>query len=308
MNKKSILIFVICIIISLPACSIDSTKSNGEISITDDMGNTVFLSENPDAVSCYGSFAECWLLAGGSLIGVTEDALIEHAIDHTQSTAIVGTVKEINIETLSSLNPDYVILSADLTAHLSLQPMLDSLNINYGYFSVDTFEDYKSLMKRFCNVTKRDDLFQENVIDVETRIEKIRAKIPKASDKKVLLIRAFSSGIKAKRDDNLAGQILKEFGVANIADTHPSLLEEMSVEHIIKENPDYIFALTMGSEAAAITYLKENIENNKVWQDLKAVKNNNYILLPKNLFHYKPNNRWDESYEYLAKIIYPEAF
>ena len=121
-------------------------------------------------------------------------------------------------------------------------------------------------------------------------------------------MRAFSSGIKAKKDDNLAGQILNELGITNIADANPSLLEEMSVEHIIKEDPDFIFALTMGSEAAAATYLNENVESNPVWQDLKAVKNNNYILLPKDLFHYKPNNRWDESYEYLAKIIYPEVF
>ena len=55
-------------------------------------------------------------------------------------------------------------------------------------------------------------------------------------------------------------------------------------------------------------YLKENFENNPAFSSLKAVKNSNYILLPKDLFHYKPNNRWDESYEYLAKILYPEVF
>ena len=39
-----------------------------------------------------------------------------------------------------------------------------------------------------------------------------------------------------------------------------------------------------------------------------AVKNGNLVVLPKELFHYKPNDRWDDSYEYLAKIIYPEIF
>ncbi len=308
MNKRKFFPILLLIIILLSSCSIEKQQNNGDIAITDDLGNTSYLTEKPTVVSGYGSFAECWILAGGQLIGITEDALTDHKLVFDDDITVVGSVKEINTEILSSLNPDYVILSADLTAHISLQPMLDSLNINYGYFSVDTFEDYKSLMERFCNITKRDDLFQKNVLDVEKRIEKVRAKIPTDSDKTALLMRAFSSGIKAKKDDNLAGQILKEFGVTNIADAHPSLLEEMSVEHIIKEDPDYIFASTMGSEDAAITYLKENIENNDVWQDLKAVKNNNYILLPKDLFHYKPNNRWDESYEYLAKIIYPEAF
>ena len=46
-------------------------------------------------------------------------------------------------------------------------------------------------------------------------------------------MRAYSTGIKAKTDDNLAGQILSEFGLINIADEYPSLLEEMSLEHIV---------------------------------------------------------------------------
>ena len=31
-----------------------------------------------------------------------------------------------------------------------------------------------------------------------------------------------------------------------------------------------------------------------------------YVILPGELFHYKPNKRWGESYEYLADILYPE--
>ena len=30
------------------------------------------------------------------------------------------------------------------------------------------------------------------------------------------------------------------------------------------------------------------------------------VLLPRELFHYKPNARWGESYAYLAKILYPD--
>jgi len=308
MNKKIYVIFALLLCLVLSSCSTVSKQPKNDIAITDDLGNTCYLSEDPKVVACYGSFAECWLLAGGNLIGVTEDAMSEHNLFSDEKVSVVGTVKEINVETLLSLTPDYVILSADLTAHIALQPMLDSLDIAYGYFSVDTFEDYSSLMKQFCKITQRQDLYQKNVTDVKARIDLIRSKIPEDCDKTVLLMRAFSSGVKAKTDDNLAGQILKEFGVINIADLHPSLLEDISIEHIVKQDPDYIFTLTMGSEEAALAYLSENVENNAVWQELDAVKNNRYILLPKELFHYKPNNRWDKSYEYIAKIIYPEIF
>jgi len=38
------------------------------------------------------------------------------------------------------------------------------------------------------------------------------------------------------------------------------------------------------------------------------VKEGRYIVLPKDLFHYKPNNRWGESYQYLGEILYPTLF
>jgi len=232
MNKKIYVIFALLLCLVLSSCSTVSKQPKNDIAITDDLGNTCYLSEDPKVVACYGSFAECWLLAGGNLIGVTEDAMSEHNLFSDEKVSVVGTVKEINVETLLSLTPDYVILSADLTAHIALQPMLDSLDIAYGYFSVDTFEDYSSLMKQFCKITQRQDLYQKNVTDVKARIDLIRSKIPEDCDKTVLLMRAFSSGVKAKTDDNLAGQILKEFGVINIADLHPSLLEDISIESL----------------------------------------------------------------------------
>ena len=163
-------------------------------------------------------------------------------------------------------------------------------------------------MQQLCDVTGRADLYKKNVTDVENRITEIKGEIPESTDKTVLLMRVYSTGVKAKRDDNLGGQILKELGLRNIADSNSSLLEDLSVEQIIKENPDYIFVSFMGSETAAKEYLKENIENNPAWQGLTAVENSNYVLLPKDLFHYKPNERWDESYEYLAKIVYGQIF
>ena len=63
----------------------------------------------------------------------------------------------------------------------------------------------------------------------------------------------------------------------------------------------------MGDEEAALSYVNTLITENPAWQDLSAVRNGRYVILPKDLFHYKPNDRWGESYEYLAEILYPDA-
>ncbi|NLK44983.1 MAG: ABC transporter substrate-binding protein, partial [Tissierellia bacterium] len=117
-----------------------------------------------------------------------------------------------------------------------------------------------------------------------------------------------SSEAKAKKDDNMTCKILEELGTINIAAKHETLLEELSIEEIIEEDPEYIFVTTMGNTEKAIEALKNGIEKNPAWSNLKAVKNDNYVILPKELFHYKPNAKWGESYRYLAEIIYPEIF
>ena len=38
-----------------------------------------------------------------------------------------------------------------------------------------------------------------------------------------------------------------------------------------------------------------------------AVRDDHVVILPKDLFQYKPNARWAEAYDYLAKILYPDA-
>lgn len=307
--KKMILTFLIFILCIIPiGCGVNETNNTDKsIEITDSLGNTQYLPQNPKIVCGFASFAEAWLLSGGELIGVTEDAISEHNLDLDENINIIGSVKHINTESLISLNPDYVILSADLSAHLSLAESLDAMNIPYGYFREDTFEDYKFLMKEFCSANNRMDLYKSNVEVAEKKINDIKSKIPK-SNCSVLLLRAFSTGVKAKTDDNTAGKILKEFGLNNIAENKSSILENLDIEYIVSADPDYIFVLTMGDEDGALKYLEENIQNNPAWNELSAVKNNRFYVLPKELFHYKPNNRWGESYEYIAKLVWAETF
>ncbi len=305
MRKIFSFFLIICICLSLFGCSGNAPEDKTGIALTDVFGNTVYLSGDASLASGYASFAECVLLSGNRLCGVTEDAITEHDLSVEENTAIIGSVKQLNLEAITALDPDYLLLSADLTAHLSLDESLTALGIPHGYFRVDVFDDYKALMQTLCAISGREDLFAQNVTAVEKEIAAIRQSIPKTTDT-VLLLRAYSTGVKAKSDDNLAGMILKEFGLVNIADNDHSMLEELSLEQIILSDPDHIFVLTMGDEAAALSYLEQNFQNNPAWNKLRAIKQGNYHLLPKQLFHYKPNHRWSESYAYLAKCIFPD--
>lgn len=295
-------------LIMLCACTAVGVVSAGTDTQTSTVLNDIAnLPENIRVVALSGSLAQCWVLSGGTLVGVTQDAVDDHGMETGEDLALVGTVKEPNLEQIAALSPDLVLLSNDLTQHLQLDASLSDMQIDHVYFQMDTFSDYRAVMETFCTINDpTGEHLSEYVEKPEAAIAQICEEtqaVLSGNAPQVLLLRAYSTGVKAKTDDNLAGVIIDELGAHNIAYDAPSLLEEMSVEAIIEADPDFIFVTTMGSADAAKEYMLQNVESNPAWAELSAVKNGNYIFLPKELFHLKPLNRWDESYAYLSSCL-----
>lgn len=301
--KRFLCIFIL--ICMLTGCAVPKQEA-AQLTFTDALGYTVELSGWERVVSLYGSFAECWTLAGGRLVGTTEDAVTERGLSLDEDTAIVGSVKEPNLEAIIAAQPDFVILSADTASQVKLHNALTQAGIAHAYYRVDAFADYLAMLEQFCGMTGRSDLYDQNGLAVQAEIRQVLDAVHGQEAPEVLLLRAYSTGIKAKGADNLTGIMLRDLGAQNIADTQDSILENLSLEAIIAADPDYIFVTTMGSEAAALKNLEETWQTNPAWSGLSAVKNDRFVVLPKNLFHYKPNADWGESYEYLARILYPQ--
>jgi len=321
LKRKYLLLLLIISILLITSCANENTavgvnnkNSSNEAednyyTFTDSLENTVVLKEKPEkVVALVGSYAETWLLAGGELAGVTDDVITERKMDVSENTKIVGTIKDPNLEEILSLEPDFILLSPDIESHTQISETLKKAQIPHAYFKIEQFEDYLNMLDICTDITGSKDLYEKNGLKVQKQIEDVISKIDTTSKPSVLFIRAFSSGAKAKDDVNMTCKILNDLSTVNIASEHQSLLEDLSIEEIIEEDPDYIFVTTMGDTDKAIKAMKNGIEKNLAWKNLTAVKNDRYIVLPKDLFHYKPNARWGESYEYLAKIIYPNSF
>lgn len=275
-------------------------------SFKDDLGREVVLTKKPqNVISLMGSYAETWTLAGGELKGVTSDAKTERNMNLPESVQIIGSVKEPNLEEILVLSPDFVILSADIESHKKISTTLKDLNIPHAFFEVEHFDDYLEMLKICTDITGKSELYKQNGTDIKSRIDAALKRSGNKNKPSILFIRAFSTGAKAKTEDNMTGKMLSELGCENIASRHESLLDTLSMEEIISENPDFIFVVTMGeSSEKALTSLKNGIQKNPAWSELKAVKNGRYNVLPKELFHYKPNAKWGEAYEYLSEILY----
>ena len=76
---------------------------------------------------------------------------------------------------------------------------------------------------------------------------------------------------------------------------------------IIEEDPDMIFIVQQGNDTEGTQQaLQDALTGNPAWAGLTAVKEDRVYHMDRKLFHFKPNNRWDQSYEQLEQILYGE--
>lgn len=161
---------------------------------------------------------------------------------------------------------------------------------------VDSFADYAETMEVFAALTGRDDLYQKNVEEVRARIDALvsqaAGRIPDGTDYLCLKINAAKKHV--LKNDNFACEILNAMGLRNAA-RDDSTLDEPSLEAVAAINPDWIFVILEGAEAAVTPIYEEAFSSQAVWSNLSAVRDGRSVLLPPNLFLYKPNARWDKA-------------
>ena len=143
-----------------------------------------------------------------------------------------------------------------------------------------------------------------NIIKLQIEAAKAQVALPE-SQRTILLLRAHSGSVKAKGSKGtILGEMLADLGCINIADSDTSLLETLSVESVIRQEPHRIFVVTMGNDTQkALENLNRMMDENPAWGALRAVTENRLHIMDRKLFNIKPNENWAESYETLCEIL-----
>jgi len=280
------------------------------LTVTDDMGRSVTIEQEPKHVAVImGSFADVWTLAGGTMAATVNDAWEDFHLELGSDVKNLGKYNAISTEMLFSVDADLVIASANTKKQVELKDTLEAAKVPVLYFEINEFSDYLRMLKVCTDITGRADLYEKNGTKIQEQIEKIKSTaadaVKTAGAPKVLFIRAAASGLHAKGSTGtVLGPMLKDLGCINIADGS-ELLDKLSMEVIIKEDPDMIFIVQQGNDDEGTKKtISENLTSNPAWSGLKAVKEDKVYYLEKNLYHLKPNARWAESYDKLEKILY----
>ena len=281
-----------------------------QIQLVDELGERVTLPKRPQRVVCgYNSYVDLWYKLGGELVGRIKPSP-DKPVPAAEGVDIIGDNKALNEEIILSLEPDLVILASGnnqlLTAENLKQADIPTLVID-----AKDLAEYVRLVRVLSAILDDETAYQELGVEVEQEVKSIIDRVPKTEAPKILLMNDTTTAVNVSSSQNMTGEMLRDLGAINLADgvIESDQSAAFSLEQILIEDPDVIFLREMGSDSQKVRETRQKeIEDSPVWQTLRAVQNDAFYILDKDLFTFKPNERYAEAYLSLAKILYPESF
>lgn len=311
MKKPFFLIILLCL---LCACGSDGENeaapavSGAAVTFSDDLGRQVTV-DRPQRVACLtASFADIWCQAGGAaqITAATNATWTYFDLPLNEDVVNLGQSKHLDLEQLIACQPDLILASCGTDRNRELETLLGQLGVPVAYFSVNSFDDYLRVLDICTRITGCPENYEQNGTAVQAQVDTALARAD-GSQPKVLYIRVTGNGCKVKSSkDTVLGELLAALDCVNIADREGALLEQLSMEVILREDPEHIFIVLQSADpGAARQVLETTLLADPAWNSLTAVKEDRCHLMDPNLFNLKPNARWGEAYEQLAEILYP---
>lgn len=304
---RRLCILFLCLLL-LCGCAAPNRPAASGVTFTDDTGTEVTVPEKPETVAVLlSSLADLWITAGGS-VDITVGESVERGFAEAGAVLVdAGAGKTIDLEALIAAEPDFVLYASDIAGQLECADTLRAAGIPTAGFAVETFEDYLEVLKLCTEILDTPENYEIYGLQLKTQVDSLLEKAGNQPQQpEILFVRAGSSAkyTKAKTAENhFVCRMLKDLGTVNIAEKAPVLLDGLSIEEILLSDPNAILFTTMGEETAGVAYM-ESLITDPVWQNLSAVREGKVYQLPKDLFQYKPNARWDEAYAYLIELLY----
>lgn len=310
--RKILLFLLVCFLLSAcisPKSSNAVEASDTAVTFIDDLGRAVTVSNPKRVAALLGSFAEVWQLAGGQVIATADDAWDDFCLELPEDAVNLGGTKHLSLELLLSAQPDFILASTNTRQNLEFRETLEATSIPVAYFDVFNFEDYLRLLDICTDITGHKDRYEIYGTAVEKEIQSVveqsKLRLQNQQAPRVLFLRASASAVHVKNSEGvILGDMLKNLGCINIADSDATLLENLSIERILEADPDFIFVVQQGDNAAGTReYVRQFLQEHPAWAQLTAVKQDNVHFMEKQLFGLKPNHRWGQAYSVVEEIL-----
>lgn len=317
-KMKKLTTIILCIFLMAFFTSCNSTQSSNKApaklkTITDSSGAKV---EIPTKIN---KIADSWkahnevltvLGAGGKIVGTVlskKSMPWLYKVNPAMEKAVTTFGANFNTEDLMKNKPDIVFVSSgDVNAN-----KISSLGIPVVQLQFTTFDTMKKCISLTGEIlgedaTKRADAYNKYLDEKVKMVKDITSKIPDTEKPKVLHVESLSP-IGVDGSKTIINEWIEAAGGVNAAKDVTGNMKEVSIEQVIKWNPDIIIFGANGSSGKVNSVNK--LLNDPNWQKIAAVKNGRVYQNPTGAF------LWDRysceealQVQWAAKTIYPDKF
>lgn len=281
-----------------------STTAAKTISVKDFAGRTLtFQKPVQTVVSLASGDAQLINQLGGKVVG-RPNISDKNFNANILKAPVVGSAHAPDYEKITQAKPDLIIANKDLNAN-NLKA-LEATGAKVFLAGSNSIADIQKSVTLYGQLLGKS--YTANAIN-ESINKKIQAiKIDTTNPKKALMIYGAPGTLLAALPSSLAGDILAKAGAANVAASYPQMKEyagyaQLSTERIIASNPDVVYLITHGDPEEVKKTFDDEIKKNSAWKNLKAVKNEQIIVLPANLFGTNPGTHIASALDYLVDSL-----
>lgn len=290
--------------------STKTSSSNPQpfLTFTDDTGQEVVLVKKPERVVILNTEVLGLFYQQGGVAIARANASGTPVPDAAKAAEDIGEINQVSLEKVTSLQPDLVI--GHPRFHANLKDALFTSQIPLALVNINSYDDIQRTGKLFGQIIGKEAESEKAWKETEKHIQTIISKVPNRSVKFTFITIA-SNGISIQKNGNLALDIANKLNLKNVAEGMQSSQMPSSVpysiEKLIEADPDYLFMVVYGTEEYGRQKLKDELESNPAWASLRAVKEKRMVFLPSDFVN-SPGLKIDQTFEYLAKLVYPDAY
>jgi iron complex transport system substrate-binding protein len=234
---------------------------------------------------------------GGTIVG-RPTSLMPTTDPELKDIVEIGNIFQPKFEEIASVKADVLFAGKAFGPNIE---KVESQGTKVVVTSGSSVDDIKKSISLIGTVLKKDKKAGELTDKIEKQIKEYKSS---NHDLKALIVYGAGADFVVALPTSLSGDVLDKVGGTNIASdfvedkTMPGYAK-LSAERIIAGNPDVIFMISHGDPETTKKAFEKQMINNKAWSTLTAVKNNQIVFLPSDLFAVNPGSKITESLEFM---------
>lgn len=302
---------------SAPAATADFPSVSSDsfpITVTDWTGHEETFEEAPEKVAILsGTPLNLWYDVSGTVVATSNLSDSVHVSDEhaeeIEELPQLGEPFNVDAEKLVELDPDLIITMYGMQDTLTSQ--LQELGFATLTVRTNDLNDLENVYEVFGALNGTSDDAAAKMADIRESTDAIAAQWPSADESAVILFQS-EKGLSVKLNNSIAGAMLTELGVTNIASGLPrqgSDSATLDLEEVVKQQPDYVLVTGRFSDPSRAKEIMEGeFAKNEAWQSVDAVTEGRVTYLPQEYFLYNAGPDYPAAFEYLAASLHPDVY